>query len=179
MQFLQVVSLIVLMDYLMLVSLIMITYGITTSIFSVIVGWLEKYKIRIPFYILAAILCYASYIVMLVWKPIPSQTYVLFILVGMQGIAGAIWDLIEAALYGILFVNKEEAAYSNLWLGQNIGYFVVYFCGSSLRVQTTIILQLVYLTIALLGYFAVEIQQYRKRLMIASIDNYFKVSTIF
>ncbi|CAF3944911.1 unnamed protein product [Rotaria sordida] len=161
------------------VGLIMITYGITTSIFSVIVGWLEKYKIRIPFYILAAILCYASYIVMLVWKPIPSQTYVLFILVGMQGIAGAIWDPIEAALYGILFVNKEEAAYSNLWLGQNIGYFVVYLCGSSLRVQTTIILQLVYLTIALLGYFAVEIQQYRKRLMIASIDNHFEVSTVF
>ncbi|CAF4185263.1 unnamed protein product [Rotaria sordida] len=116
---------------------------------------------------------------MLVWKPIPSQTYVLFILVGMQGIAGAIWDPIEAALYGILFVNKEEAAYSNLWLGQNIGYFVVYLCGPSLRVQTIIILQLVYLTIALLGYFAVEIRQYRKRLMIASIDNDFKVSTIF
>ncbi|CAF1533952.1 unnamed protein product, partial [Adineta steineri] len=91
---------------------------------------------------------------MLLWKPVPSQAYVLFILAGMLGIASAIWDPIEAALYGILFVGQEEAAYSNLWLGQNIGYFVVYIYGPSMLTQTAIILQIIYLTIALLGYFA-------------------------
>ncbi|CAF4072981.1 unnamed protein product [Rotaria sordida] len=47
---------------------------------------------------------------MLVWKPIPSQTYVLFILVGMQGIAGAIWDLIEADVF-LLIMNSINADY--------------------------------------------------------------------
>lgn len=74
----------------------MITYGITASIFSVIVGCLGKYNIRVPCYIVGALLCYASYLTMLLWKPFPSQVYVLFILVGIQGIASAIWDPIEA-----------------------------------------------------------------------------------
>jgi len=74
----------------------MIAYGVAASIFSVIIGWLGKYKIRVPCFILAAILCYAAYIVMLLWKPFPSQIYVLFILVGINGIASAIWDPVEA-----------------------------------------------------------------------------------
>ncbi|CAF3858734.1 unnamed protein product [Rotaria sordida] len=110
--------------------LIMITYGVTASVCSVIVGWLGRYRIRVPCYILGALLCYASYIVMFLWKPVPSQVYILFILVGMKGIASAIWDPIEAALYGILFEKKEEAAYSNMWLGQNVGYLVVYLYAS-------------------------------------------------
>lgn len=74
----------------------MITYGISGSIFSVIIGWLGKYNLRVSCYIFSALLCYASYLVMLLWKPSSSQIYVLFILVGMQGIASAIWDPIEA-----------------------------------------------------------------------------------
>ncbi|CAF1283621.1 unnamed protein product [Rotaria sordida] len=112
------------------VGLIMITYGVTASVCSVIVGWLGRYRIRVPCYILGALLCYASYIVMFLWKPVPSQVYILFILVGMKGIASAIWDPIEAALYGSLFEKKEEAAYSNMWLGQNVDYLVVYLYGS-------------------------------------------------
>ncbi|CAF1286885.1 unnamed protein product [Adineta steineri] len=162
------------------VGLIMITYGITASIFSVVVGCLGKYNLRVPCYIFAAILCYASYLVMLLWKPVPSQAYVLFILAGMLGIASAIWDPIEAALYGILFVGQEEAAYSNLWLGQNIGYFVVYIYGPSMLTQTAIILQIIYLTIALLGYFAVEILLYKKnRRQLLLTDNHINVASIF
>ncbi|UJR16582.1 hypothetical protein I4U23_003482 [Adineta vaga] len=159
--------------------LIMIVYGIAASIFSVIVGWLGRYNTRVPCYILAAVLCYSSYIVMLLWKPSTSQTYVLFIIVIMQGIATAIWDPVESALYAILFVKKEEAAYSNLWLGQNAGYFIVYFYGPTLRVQTTIILQLVYLTLALVGYFLVEIHLYRKRRQNILNNNYIETSAKF
>jgi hypothetical protein len=74
----------------------MITYGVAASIFSIIIGWLGKYNIRVPCYIFAALLCYVSYIVMLLWKPFPSQVYILFILAGMKGIASAIWDPVEA-----------------------------------------------------------------------------------
>lgn len=87
--------------------------------------------------------------------------------------------LLNLALYGILFVNKEEAAYSNLWLGQNLGYFVVYIYGPSIRTQTTIILQIIYLTIALIGYFIVEIQEYRKRLQTDWIDKHTEIAVIF
>ncbi|CAF0790237.1 unnamed protein product [Adineta steineri] len=78
------------------VGLIMIAYGVASSIFSVIVGILGKYNIRIPCYIVTALLCYSSYTVMLLWNPLSSQIYILFILVGMQGIASAIWDPVEA-----------------------------------------------------------------------------------
>ncbi len=75
-------------------------------------------------------------------------------------------------------MKKEEAAYSNMWLGQNIGYLLVYLYGPSVRVRTAIILQIVYLTIAMLGYFGVEIQQCKKRARIASIDNIVEIPVI-
>jgi hypothetical protein len=50
-----------------------------------------------------------------------------------------------------------------MWLGQNVGYLVVYLYGSSVSVRTAIILQIVYLTLAMAGYFALEIKQYRQR----------------
>jgi hypothetical protein len=58
-----------------------------------------------------------------------------------------------------------------MWLGQNIGYLVVYLYGPSIRVRTAIILQIVYLTVAMLTYFGVEIQQCKKRARTASNDN--------
>ena len=50
-----------------------------------------------------------------------------------------------------------------MWLGQNTGYLIVYFYAESVRVQTSIILQIVYLTLAMVGYCILETQQRWKR----------------
>ncbi|CAF5145101.1 unnamed protein product, partial [Rotaria sp. Silwood1] len=46
-----------------------------------------------------------------------------------------------------------------MWLGDNTGHLVVYLYAGSLRARTSIILQIIYLTIALIGYFILDIKQ--------------------
>ncbi|UJR11292.1 hypothetical protein I4U23_015473 [Adineta vaga] len=141
----------------------MIAFGITACIFSIIVGYMAKFQCRSILFLIVSFMCYASFITMFLWKPNSSQMYVLYILVSLQGLASAVWNPVESALYESVFSKEKEAAYSCIWLAQNTGYLVVYLYASSIRVRTSIILQIVYLTIALIGYFILELHQYLNR----------------
>ncbi|CAF2882992.1 unnamed protein product [Rotaria sp. Silwood2] len=151
-------------------------YGIAASIFSIIVGYAGKFQRRSLIFVIASIVCYGSLITMLLWKPYSAQMYVLYILAILQGLASAIWDPVVSgkvffdcyliglwklilALYETMFPEEEEAAFSSMLLGQNTGHIVVYLYAGSLRARTSIILQIIYLTIALIGYFILVIKQ--------------------
>jgi len=68
----------------------MVIYGIVSSICCVIVAYLAKRKYSRPVsFLLASLLTYTIFIIMLVWKPNPSQTYVLYILPCLSGVADA------------------------------------------------------------------------------------------
>ncbi|CAF3844714.1 unnamed protein product [Rotaria sp. Silwood1] len=140
-------------------GLVMMVYGIAASIFSIIVGYVGKFHRRSLIFVIASIVCYGSLITMLLWKPYSSQMYVLYILAILQGLASAIWDPVVSALYETVFPKEEEAAFSSMWLGENTGHLVVYLYAGSLRARTSIILQIIYLTIALIGYFILDIKQ--------------------
>ncbi|CAF3797517.1 unnamed protein product [Rotaria sp. Silwood1] len=140
-------------------GLVMMVYGIAASIFSIIVGYVGKFHRRSLIFVIASIVCYGSLIAMLLWKPYSSQMYVLYILAILQGLASAIWDPVVSALYETVFPKEEEAAFSSMWLGENTGHLVVYLYAGSLRARTSIILQIIYLTIALIGYFILDIKQ--------------------
>ncbi|CAF4929431.1 unnamed protein product [Rotaria sp. Silwood1] len=141
------------------IGLVMMVYGIAASIFSIIVGYVGKFHRRSLIFVIASIVCYGSLITMLLWKPYSSQMYVLYILAILQGLASAIWDPVVSALYETVFPKEEEAAFSSMWLGENTGHLVVYLYAGSLRARTSIILQIIYLTIALIGYFILDIKQ--------------------
>ncbi|CAF1435492.1 unnamed protein product [Didymodactylos carnosus] len=65
-------------------------------------------------------------------------------------------------MYGLLFTDNDEAAFSNQFLWQNIGYLIVYLYAAEIRVKISIILQIIYLTLSMVGYFILEIKE-RKR----------------
>ncbi|CAF1485572.1 unnamed protein product [Adineta steineri] len=75
------------------VGLIMTIYGITATISSIVVTYTVKFKYsrRICF-IIAALLSYTIFTVMLVWKPTVSQTYVLFILPFLSSISDGLTE---------------------------------------------------------------------------------------
>jgi MFS family permease len=71
-------------------GLAMAGYGITASITSVVTGYLAKWKYGRPGCILlASLLSYTIFIVMLVWIPNVAQAYVLYILACIGGIVNA------------------------------------------------------------------------------------------
>ncbi|CAF0780832.1 unnamed protein product [Adineta steineri] len=75
------------------VGLIMTIYGITATISSIVVTYTVKFKYsrRICF-LIAALLSYTIFTVMLVWKPTVSQTYVLFILPFLSSISDGLTE---------------------------------------------------------------------------------------
>jgi len=99
------------------VGLVFIACGICDSLGCISFGQLVKYIDRWPCFVIGAIINYSLIVTMLLWKPSEDQMYVLFILAGSWGLADAVWQTQINALYGVLFTNNEEAAFSNhrLW----------------------------------------------------------------
>lgn len=82
----------------------MTTYGITASIFSVIMDYIGKLThSRIICMLLSSSLSYTIFIIMLVWNPNPNQAYVLYILAGISGLTTAI---IKSFTTDLLFFVK-------------------------------------------------------------------------
>ncbi|CAF3935206.1 unnamed protein product [Rotaria sordida] len=86
------------------IGLVLICFGICNALCSYIFGDLVKYIGRIGCFIIAAVLNYASIIVMYFWKPFEDQMYVLFI------IANAVWQLQVVAAYTVLYSKTYSSA---------------------------------------------------------------------
>ncbi|CAF1364504.1 unnamed protein product [Adineta steineri] len=145
------------------IGLVMASYGLTACIVSITAGYAAKIKHSRPVCLLSAISSsIVILVVMLLWKPIPSQTYVLYILACIAGFSAAIAKPLVSALYSDIFVDTKEMAFSIFSMIQNLGYIVVYFYSSALIVRVSIILQIIYTGMAMICYIIIEIRQYRK-----------------
>ena len=69
----------------------------------------------------------------------------------------------NSALHENLFSDKKEAAFSVMFCGDFAGYLIVYLYASAIRTRIAIILQIIYLTIAIIGYSIIQIKQNYKR----------------
>ncbi|CAF3980671.1 unnamed protein product [Rotaria sordida] len=153
------------------VGLIMLGFGITACIFSLIVGYVVKFEHRLQWFLLAFLVYYVLLITMLVWRPLASDIYISYIIVGVSGITSALWGSVMPAIYGYFFPTNEDAAFSNLVLSQNTGNFVVFLYGGLLRVRTSIILQIIYLTLATFCYLIVEIWNLGEKVATSSLPD--------
>ena len=134
------------------VGLVLIAFGICGSIGSISFGQLVKYIGRWPCFVIAAIINYALIITMFLWKPSEDQMAVLFILAGFWGLADAGWLTQTNALYGILFVDNNEAAFSNYRLWQSLGFVLFYILTPYIRIRISLIILLIFLTLGMIGY---------------------------
>ncbi len=72
------------------VGLVMISYGISDTIGSYGFGYVIKYIGRIPCFLIAAVLNYATILLMFLWVPTPESTYVLYLIAVLWGLADAV-----------------------------------------------------------------------------------------
>ena len=134
------------------VGLILIAYGICDSIGSFGFGQLVKYIGRWPCFVLAALINYSLIITMFLWKPSEDQIAVLFIIAGLWGLADAVWQTQINAFYGVLFVENDEAAFSNYRLWESIGFVLFYIITPYIRIRIALIILLIILTLGMTGY---------------------------
>ena len=141
-----------------IVGRVLIVYGIFDAGFSFLSGYIIKLVGRIPIFIFGALMNYVVVIVMLTWTPKVSEVYVVYILAALWGLGDAVWQTQINALYGVLFKNKEEAAFSNYRMWESLGFVIAFITqASGVCVFPKIIGTIVFLTVGLVGYFMVEL----------------------
>ncbi|XP_053402238.1 protein unc-93 homolog A-like [Mercenaria mercenaria] len=72
------------------VGFVMITYGVSQSLFSVLFGKLNQYTGHVAIYIFGFIAQLSAYITLLLWSPKSSEYGVVYVLAALFGIGGAI-----------------------------------------------------------------------------------------
>jgi len=150
------------------VGLVLIAYGVCDSIGSLSFGQLVKYIGRWPCFVIAAIINYSLIITMLLWKPSENQLAVLFILAGLWGLADAVWQTQINAFYGVLFVNNDEAAFSNYRLWESIGFVLFYIITPYIRIRIALMILLIFLSLGMIGY---GLTEYRWRMKTKKIQD--------
>ncbi|CAF1337825.1 unnamed protein product [Adineta steineri] len=145
------------------IGLVMASYGITASIVCVIVGYVAKIKYSRPVWLLSATsVSIMILMIMLLWKPVPSQTYMLYVLACIAGITAVVAKPLVSALYSHLFADTKEMVFSIFSMIQNLGCIVVYFYSPVLIVRVSIILQIIYTSMAMICYITIETRLSRK-----------------
>ncbi|XP_037069211.1 protein unc-93 homolog A-like [Pollicipes pollicipes] len=144
------------------VGLVLIVYGITDSICSFSFGFIIKRVGRVPLFVVAAALNYVAIATFIHWAPGPDETHVFFLLAAGWGMADAVWQTQINALYGVIFPDTAEAAFSNYRLWESLGYAAAFIYSDLLCVTRKVDLLITVLTIGMLGYFAIELMERRK-----------------
>ncbi|XP_072907737.1 protein unc-93 homolog A isoform X1 [Hemitrygon akajei] len=140
----------------------MICFGASNSVFSLTFGKLSKYTGRIPLFFYATLVNVASIISLLLWKPHPNQLPVFFVFPVLWGMADAIWQTQTNALYGVLFLEHKEAAFSNYRLWESVGFVIAFAYANFLCIKIKLIILLIVLLIGMTLYGVVEYTEYSK-----------------
>jgi len=141
-----------------IIGRVLICYGIFDAIASVSFGFVIKVIGRVPIFFLGATINVAVLITLFFWTPTADTWIVVYVLAALWGIGDAIWQTQINALYGILFVSEEEAAFSNYRLWESFGFLIAFITqASGVCVFPKMILALCSLVIGMCGYVAVEV----------------------
>ncbi|XP_028722462.1 protein unc-93 homolog A isoform X1 [Peromyscus leucopus] len=138
------------------VGYVMICFSGASSLCSLLYGKISKYTGRAALFTLGAVIHFSCFITLLLWHPNPAHLPVFFIIPGLWGMADAVWQTQNNALYGVLFVRNKEAAFANYRLGESLGYVIAFGYSSFLCVSTKLGILLGVLTVTMMAYGIVE-----------------------
>ena len=145
------------------VGRVLILFGVCDALASIGFGFIIKKVGRLPIFVLGACLNALVIIVMLAWTPTQSTLGVVYFLAALWGIGDAIWQTQINALYGCLFANDEEAAFSNYRLWESMGFIFAFATNAAgVCVFPKIITTIVFLGLGMLGYLILELFERRK-----------------
>merc|ERR1719192_2973123 len=139
-----------------IVGRVLIVFGICDAAASVGFGFIIKKIGRIPIFILGATINTLVIIVMLSWSPARDQVAVLYVLAALWGIADAVWQTQINALYGVLFANDEEAAFSNYRLWESAGFILAFILQTQVCIDVKLYVLLAVISAGMIGYAIIE-----------------------
>lgn len=107
-----------------MVGVVMIAFGVSDVLSSLIFGQLEKITGRIFLFTLGAIIHLGLMTYLYLWDPKHSQSWQLFVVAAGWGVGDAMWQTQCSSLIGVTFASCQEPAFSNFRLWQSAGFCV-------------------------------------------------------
>ena len=142
---------------------VLMTYGASNALTSISSSYITKRTGRMPVFIVGALINAGTLAAMLVWTPTAKTLPVAYTLAALWGVSDAIWQAQINALYGCLFANDEEAAFSNYRLWESMGFIFAFATNSAgMCVFPKIISTIVFLGLGMLGYLILELLERKK-----------------
>ncbi|XP_067929897.1 protein unc-93 homolog A-like [Watersipora subatra] len=139
-----------------------ICYGTAGAICSLLFGKLVQFVGRIPFFTLAAAVNVTLITIYLSTDITPDNIYRYLIYAAIWGMGDSTWRTQTLSLYGVIFRDNSEAAFSNSMLWKSMGYITAFAYQSRLCFSIKAYILLANLGLGMIGYFTVEYIEYRK-----------------
>nr|XP_055100247.1 protein unc-93 homolog A isoform X2 [Symphalangus syndactylus] len=138
------------------VGYVMICFSATDALCSVLYGKVSQYTGRVVLYVLGAVTHVSCMIALLLWRPRADQLAVFFVFSGLWGVADAVWQTQNNALYGVLFEKSKEAAFANYRLWEALGFVIAFGYSTFLCVRIKLYILLGVLSLTMAAYGLVE-----------------------
>lgn len=90
-----------------------------------------------------------------------ANSYMFFLIPALWGIADSAWQTQINSIYGVLFKENQNAAFSNFRLWESLGFAISYGYSNYFCTSTKLNLLLIFLTIGMIGYALIELQESR------------------
>lgn len=140
------------------VGRITICYGVVLVLGSLSMGYVVQLVGRLPLIVLAVLLHVADILLILYWRPDPESVFVFYLIAILWALAVCIWIIQLTALYGQVFQDRHEEAYSNHRLWECVGFAVGFGWTTELCIATKMYVILGFLVVGLAGYLATELR---------------------
>lgn len=146
-----------------MVGFAMVSFGVTNALGSFFIGRAAKHIGRVSCLLIAALVNYTTIGVMLFRDLRADDNLFFYIIPGLWGLADAAWQTQINSLYGLLFRSNQEAAFSNFRLWESLGFAISYAYSTYFCTSTKLYLLVVYLSVGIVGYLAIETSEAKKK----------------
>ncbi|GFS30691.1 protein unc-93 homolog A [Nephila pilipes] len=138
------------------VGLVTACLGASLALSSSISGWFVKHLGRIAIFSIAKLLNIVVIIILFLWEPDSSQPLMFFVISGILGIVlGTFWSQLRA-FYGVLFKDKEGAAFANYQLWHAVGMAMAFAYSNYICTYYKIYIYAAFSTLGMIGYLLAE-----------------------
>lgn len=143
------------------VGFAMVSFGLTDALGSYVFGEMHKHLGRKVCICIGAFLNYVTIFMMINWKVDSANNNMFFIIPALWGLADSAWQTQINSIYGVLFKENHNAAFSNFRLWESLGFALSYAYANYFCTSTKLNFLLVFLTIGMIGYLLIELQESR------------------
>ncbi|KAL3858373.1 hypothetical protein ACJMK2_012964 [Sinanodonta woodiana] len=137
---------------------ILMCFGAVSAVSSIVIGCVAEHIKRFAFITAGATFNAGILIVMWLWKPVPTDIPNFFVVSACIGLCDAIWQTQTYTLFGVLFQDKQEAAFASYRMFFSTGCAVSFGYSYFLCVETKVYILAAMLALALLLYSVIEMK---------------------